>query len=72
MKSTNSPAARSPRGEAPTRILPVNADAPHPSRLRTKLGATSDWKHLGGSSKAMAATAAEEHGESSKAKGRSE
>jgi hypothetical protein len=37
--------------------------APHPSRLRTKLSATSDWKHLGGSSKAMAATTVEECGE---------
>jgi hypothetical protein len=37
--------------------------APHLSRLRTKLSATSDWKHSGGSSKAMAATAAEEREE---------
>jgi hypothetical protein len=62
-KSTNSTAARLPRGEAPTQILPANIGAPHPSRLRTKLSATSDWKHSGGSSKAMAATTKEEHGE---------
>jgi hypothetical protein len=41
----------------------VNAGAPHLSKLCTKLSATSDWKHSGGSSKAMAATAVEEHGE---------
>jgi hypothetical protein len=40
-KSTNFPAARSPRGDAPTQILPANADTPHPSRLHTKLSATS-------------------------------
>jgi hypothetical protein len=43
----NSPAARSPRGVAPTRILPANADALHLSRLRTRLSATSDWKRSG-------------------------
>jgi hypothetical protein len=59
----NSPAARSPRREAPTRILLTNANAFHPSRLRTKLSATSDWRHSGGSSKAMAATTTEERGE---------
>jgi hypothetical protein len=32
-KSTNSPAARSPRGEAPVRILPANVGTPHSSRL---------------------------------------
>jgi hypothetical protein len=68
MKSTNSSAARSPKGVAPAWILPVNAGAPHPSRLRTKLSATSDWKHSGGYSKPMATTAAEER----KCKGRSE
>jgi hypothetical protein len=51
-KSMNSPTARSPGGEAPTQILLLNAGTPHPS-----------WKRSGGSSKAMAATAAEERGE---------
>jgi hypothetical protein len=54
---------RSSWGEAPTRILSANAGAPHPSRLRTKLSATSNWKHSRGSSKAIAATVVEERGE---------
>jgi hypothetical protein len=55
-----------------------NAGAPHPSKLRTRLSATSDWKRWGWTSEAMATTAAESRGaqmqwgaESSKAKGRS-
>jgi hypothetical protein len=47
MKSTNSPAARSPRGVAPARILPVNAGVLYPSRLRTRLSAPSFWKCSG-------------------------
>jgi hypothetical protein len=46
-KNTNSPAARSPRGVAPARILSANAGALHPSRLRTRLSAPSDWKRSG-------------------------
>jgi hypothetical protein len=36
MKSASSPAARSPRGKALTRILPPNASALHPSRRRAR------------------------------------
>jgi hypothetical protein len=78
MKSTNSLAARSPRGVASARILPANAGAPHPSRLRTRLSATSDCKRSGWTSEAMVTKVAESRGaqmqgdaESSKAKGRS-
>jgi hypothetical protein len=46
-KNTNSPAARSPRGVALARILPVNAGALHPSRLRTRLSAPLGLKTLG-------------------------
>jgi hypothetical protein len=69
---------RPDRQHQPARILPANADAPHPSRLRTWLSATPDWKHSGWTSKATTITAAESRGaqiqggaENSKAKGRS-
>jgi hypothetical protein len=78
MKSTNSPAARSPRGVAPAQILQANADTLHPSRLRTRLSAPSDWKRSGSTTEAMATTTAESRrvrmqsgAKSSKAKGRS-
>jgi hypothetical protein len=74
----NSLVARSPMGEALARILPANASAPHPSRLRTRLSATSDWKRSGWTGEAMATTVAKSRGalmrwgaERSKAKGRS-
>jgi hypothetical protein len=55
MKSTNSPVARPSRREAPARILPANAGAPHLSRLH----ATSDWKRPGRTSKATTTMAAQ-------------
>jgi hypothetical protein len=55
----DSPAARSPRGEAPAQILPANAGVPYPSRLHTRSSATSDWKRSGWTSEGMATTAAE-------------
>jgi hypothetical protein len=79
MKSTNSLATRSPRGVALARILPANAGALHPSKLRTRLSAPSNWKRSRWTSEVMATTAAESEGvrmqrgaERSKAKGRND
>jgi hypothetical protein len=55
----NSPAARSPRGVVPARILPTNAGALHPSRRRTTSSASSVWKCSGRTSEAMATATAE-------------
>ena len=44
------------------RFLSANAGVSHPSRLRTKLSATSDWKRSGWTCEAMATTAAEGRG----------
>jgi hypothetical protein len=47
MKSTNSPAARSPRGMAPTWILPPNTGQLHPSMWCTMPSTHSVWKCSG-------------------------
>jgi hypothetical protein len=55
----NFPAARSPRGVVPARILPANAGVLHPSRRRTTLSASSVWKRSGRTSEAMVTAAVE-------------
>jgi hypothetical protein len=54
----NSPAARSPRGAAPARILLASPDVLHPCRLCTRLSAPSDWKRSGWPSEVITGAAA--------------
>jgi hypothetical protein len=59
VNKTNSPVVWSPRGAAPAWILPVSADALHPSRWRrTTLSVASVWKRSGWPREIMASMAA--------------